>query len=142
MNRIIPILIGSQNDKAFLDQGLNYLDEQGIKYAVIVTSTHRNPDLVRKKINNISLDQNIRVIIAGAATATGLPGIVAGYLEYNSNKITVLGVRFSKQPGPNIIEDSTFNLSSMPSGVPLAYTGFNEKGFLHACMLASKILNL
>lgn len=76
-------------------------------------------------------------IIACAATMTGLPGVIAGAVK--DKNISVFGVRTTKMPGPAIIEDASSAISSMPEGVPLAYCGFNQKGFLHACMIAAKI---
>lgn len=137
--RHLLIMIGSSNDEFFLKDGLDYLQERNIAYQIIITSTHRDPqnthDLILKSLEN----KNLKVIIGGAATATGLPGVIAGYLK--ESKISIFGVRFTKEPGQSIIEDATFNLSSMPGGVPLAYTGYNEKGFMHACILASRIIS-
>lgn len=134
----ILIMIGSENDRVFLGEGLEYLKQEDVGYEVVVGSTHREPVETGLAIHLYLESDQCGAAIAGAATATGLPGIMAGYLQ-NTN-IPIFGVRFSKNPGPNIIEDATFNLSSMPSGVPLAYTGFNEKGFLHACMLAGRVI--
>lgn len=134
----IAIFIGSENDKPFLNEGLKYLDKKNIEYELIVASVHREPEKSSNKIKKIINNKDIEVIIAGAATATGLPGVVAGYLI--DKNIPIYGIRFTKNPGQNIIEDATFNISSMPKGVPLAYTGYNEKGFLHACELAGKII--
>ena len=133
------IMVGSASDEPFLRSGLEYLKGQNIKHEVIVCSTHREPQKTSAKIIESLENKNLKVIIGGAATATGLPGVTAGYLK--ETHIPIFGVRFTKEPGQSLIEDATFNLSSMPSGVPLAYTGFNEKGFLHACMLASRIIN-
>lgn len=130
------IVIGSESDKKFINEGLEYLGKSNINYEVMVSSTHREPLKTSESILKALENSNIKVIISGAATATGLPGIVAGYLK--DTRIAIFGVRFIKEPGPGIIEDASFNLSSMPSGVPLAYTGYNEKGFLHACMLAKR----
>ncbi|MCX6744859.1 MAG: AIR carboxylase family protein [Candidatus Parcubacteria bacterium] len=132
------IMIASKNDEVFLQPGIKFLKEQGIDHEIHNSSTHRDPSGTNAMIVGALTKMTCKVIIAGAATATGLPGVIAGYLL--KTNIPVFGVRFSKEPGPNIIEDATFNLSSMPSGVPLAYTGFNEKGFLHACILAARII--
>jgi 5-(carboxyamino)imidazole ribonucleotide mutase len=132
------IMVGSSSDEPFLRDGLEYLKRQHIKYEVIISSTHREPQKTSARILKSLENKNLKVIIGGAATATGLPGVIAGYLKETT--IPIFGVRFTNDPGQCLIEDATFNLSSMPSGVPLAYTGFNEKGFLHACMLAARII--
>ncbi|MDH4330741.1 MAG: AIR carboxylase family protein [Candidatus Moranbacteria bacterium] len=135
---MLPILIGSENDKPFLEKGLKYLSENKISYKVIVSSTHRQPKETSEKILELLDNKKVKIIIGGAASATGLPGVIAGYLK--ETNIMIFGVRFTKNPGPTIIEDASFHLSAMPSGVPLAYTGYNENGFLHACMLAARII--
>lgn len=134
----LPIFIGSASDQVFLQKGLEHLAGERVYYEVIVSSTHRQPRETSEKIMKVLEDENIKVIIAGAATATGLPGVISGYLT--DRNIIVLGVRFNAVPGPFIVEDATFNISSMPERVPMAYTGFNEKGFYHACMLAARII--
>jgi phosphoribosylaminoimidazole carboxylase PurE protein len=133
------IMVGSSSDDPFLRSGLEYLKGCSIKREVIICSTHREPQKTSARILKSLKNKNLKVIIGGAATATGLPGVIAGYLK--ETNIPIFGVRFTKEPGQSLIEDATFNLSSMPSGVPLAYTGFNEKGFLHACMIATRIIN-
>jgi phosphoribosylaminoimidazole carboxylase PurE protein len=133
------IMIGSSSDETFLRDGLEYLKEQNIEYDLIISSTHREPQVTSAKIIKSLENKNLKVIIGGAASATGLPGVIAGYLK--ETNISIFGIRFTKNSGQSIIEDATFNLSSMPIGVPLAYTGFNEKGFIHACMLAARIIN-
>ena len=134
---MIFILIASENDRPFIEEGLKHLREKSIKHDVIVGSTHREPEETAEKIKRV-IEMQPAVIIAGAATATGLPGVCAGHL-LNTN-IPIIGVRFSKNPGTDIIEDASFNLSGMPKEVPLLYAGYNEKGFLHACMMAVRII--
>ncbi|MFC1640441.1 AIR carboxylase family protein [Patescibacteria group bacterium] len=131
------IMVGSESDEAFLHEGLKYLQVNQVSHEVIITSTHRKPRETAEKIVDVMRNEGFRVAICGAATATGLPGVIAGYLR--ETNIPIFGVRFTKEPGQSIIEDATFNLSSMPSGVPLAYTGYNEKGFMNACVLAARI---
>ena len=134
---MLYILIGSENDKIFLAAGLDYLTQQKVKHEVVVVSCHREPENVPAKIEMIR-KSGARAVIAGAATATGLPGVIAGYLR--KEKVVVLGVRFSNKPTAGMIEDASFSFSAMPSGVPMTYCGFNEKGFTNACQLAWRIL--
>lgn len=131
------VFMGSENDRVFLQDGLKYLSSAGIEPEIIVASVHRGPETATEKIKK-ALYSNPMVLIAGAATATGLPGVIAGYAK--EKRTIVIGIRFSKQPTTVILEDASFGLSSMPKNVPLLYAGCNEKGFLHACMLAEKIL--
>jgi 5-(carboxyamino)imidazole ribonucleotide mutase len=134
---LLPILIGSRSDQKFLEEGLIFLKNRGIGNYVYICSVHRDPREAVCRIEE-AIDRKPEVIIAGAATATGLPGMVAGFAQ--NRKFPVLGVRFSHQPGAALLEDASFNLSAMPKGVPLAYCGYNQKGFLHACMLAAKLI--
>ena len=131
---VLLVMVASKSDLPFLEEGTGFLEKQDIAFEIVVGSCHREPKKTERKIASRLKNGNLRVVIAGAATATGLPGFFAGHLL--GTNIPIYGVRFILNPGQNIIEDATFNTSSMPSGVPLAYTGFNEKGFLHACMLA------
>lgn len=134
---LLPILIGSRSDTKFLEEGLNFLREKGVVHCVYILSVHREPNTAVSEIKKV-LKRNSEAVIVGAAT--GLPGVVAGYFQ--NKDIPIFGVRFSASHGPAIIEDATFNLSAMPKGVPLAYCGYNEKGFLHACMMAAKLVEI
>lgn len=137
----LRIFLGSENDRPYLTEGLAYLNERNVAYAVQVASVHRGPNQAHETLTRALSDPDVRVIIGCAASATGLPGVIAGYVQECQRGVVVFGVRIEKNPGARIVEDASFALSSMPRGVPLAYTGFNNTGFLHACMLATKILN-
>lgn len=136
---MIPIFIGSENDRPFLTEGLAFLKEHGIPYTVFVASVHRGPIQATADILTVLEDTTLRIIIGGAASATGLPGILAGIIQERGLKILPIGVRFEKNPGARILEDASFALSSMPRGVPLLYAGVNNTGFLHACMIANRV---
>ena len=135
---LLPILIGSKSDHKFMTEGLTLLKDKGVGHFVMECSVHRKPEEAIITIEGLTKG-NPEVIIAGAATATGLPGITAGYLQKYG--ILILGVRFSHEQ-TSIMEDMAFNLSAMPKGVPLAYCGYNEKGFLHACMMAINLIEI
>jgi phosphoribosylcarboxyaminoimidazole (NCAIR) mutase len=132
----LPIFIGSESDQKFIVEGIEFLKMCKVPHQVIVLSVHRNSLSAGDKVEEILRRKDVSVIIAGAATATGLPGFVAGC----TLRRVVIGVRFTKEPGQSIIEDATFNLSSMPKLVPLVYSGYNEKGFYHACVMAKRII--
>ena len=134
---MVHIFIGSESDRVHLSAGLEFLRKNNLEFEVLVISCHREPEMLPEVIS-ILRNKNPRLVIAGAATATGLPGVIAGYLR--KEKVVVLGVRFIAKPSAGIMEDASFLLSSMPRGVPLTYCGFNEKGFLFACEIAVKIL--
>lgn len=140
----LPILIGSKNDEVFLKEGLIYLKENSVPHHVAVASTHRDPESARSAIFMVTGGTSVKVAIAVAATATGLPGILAAYAQKERliEPLIVIGVRASKNPAGDLNEDASFALSAMPGRVPLLYAGYNNKGFLHACMMAHKILEI
>ena len=75
------IMIASQNDEPFLRDGVDYLKKNDVGYEIVIGSTHRDPEGTSAKIIACLKRRDLKVIIGGAATATGLPGIIAGYLK-------------------------------------------------------------
>lgn len=140
MNLMLPILIGSWSDEVFLKEGLCYLEENKVSYCVEKISVHRTPGKAAILIPKILNLLNVRVAIGVAATATGLPGIMASYAAEMKLRVQIFGVRASKHQSLPSQEDREFNLSAMPQGQALAYAGYNNKGFLHACMMACNII--
>jgi phosphoribosylcarboxyaminoimidazole (NCAIR) mutase len=136
----LRILVESEGYESFVLKA-QYEVLLKITYSFEVVSVHRDPDRAMKRIQAAVNDPQTKVIIGVAASATGLPGVIAGMVRECAKKILVLGVRFEANPGMRAIEDMSFGLSMMPEGVPLAYTGYNEKGFLHACLLAVRIID-
>jgi len=137
---ILPILIGSWSDEIFLREGLIYLEENKVLFCVEKLSVHRTPAKAAILIPKILSIPNILAAIGVAATATGLPGIMASYVAEMKLRVQIFGVRASKHHGLPSQEDREFNLSAMPQGQPLAYAGYNNKGFLHACIMAHKLV--
>lgn len=135
----VHIFLGSESDEKFITEGLDVLKSAGIVPKLHIGSVHRAPYETMQQINEVFEDPALRVVIAGSRNATGLAGIVAGRAHELKRNLIVLGVRFEKNPGQHIFEDASFGLSLVPSGVPLAYMGFNTIGFLHACMYAKRI---
>lgn len=135
----VHIFLGSENDRQFTEEGLLVLGQACVESRVHVGSVHRTPCAALDTIRRVLEDPKLRVIIAGSRNATGLAGVVAGVVTEMQRNAVVLGVRFEKNPGQHIIEDASFGLSLVPSGVPLAYMGFNTIGFIHACMYAKRI---
>ena len=136
----LHIFAGSESDRVFMKEGLAFLHSASIVPEITIASVHRKPRHAHRTILKTLRNNDVRTIIAGAHSATGLPGVIAGYVIEGCQNILVLGVRFTKEPQLSIMEDAAFGISSMPRGVPLAYTGFNNTGFLHACMLSVHIL--
>ena len=134
----ILILLASKNDLKYTVSGMSAIEESGAHHYLSIGSVHREPEQTIRTVRELlTAHPKIKVIIAGAHTATGLPGVVAGMVK--DSGVVVLGVRFT--PTVNINQDGQFNLSEMPSGVPMAYTGHNLEGFLSACKMAIKIVS-
>ena len=138
--KALQIFVGSENDKPLLEEGLAFLNTWGIGYDVTVASVHRGPVAAMGMLRPVAENADVQVIIGGACSATGLPGMIAGIVAELQTNALVLGVGFSKNQNPGIIGDATFALSPMPRGVPLAYCGNNNTGFLHAYMMAVRVI--
>jgi phosphoribosylcarboxyaminoimidazole (NCAIR) mutase len=133
----ILVVLASESDLPITGEGFTYLKK--FPHESFVGSVHRDPVGTISQIEAI-LDAvpSIKVIIAVAHTATGLPGIVAGLIKKTTT--VVIGVRRTTNPQDSGTEDGAFNLSAMPFGVPMLYAGYNEQGFTHACLIASDII--
>ncbi len=139
---VVKVFVGSENDLPFTTEGLAHLKSRGVKYTVNVASIHRTPSRTSKLLKAAIKSPRTAVIIGGSASSTGLPGVSAGFVEEHRSDILVLGVRFDNDAGERLIQDASFGISQMPRGVPLGHTGYNTKGFLHACMLAAKVVKM
>ena len=53
MNKKVAILLGSKNDKPFIEPSISYYEHFGIDVEVHVMSAHRNPENVAKFGENI-----------------------------------------------------------------------------------------
>ncbi len=133
---MLYIFIASEKDEKFLGPGLEFLEKEGVGSEIITGSVHLQRKKTTKKIKETLQNNNPRVVIAGAATATGLPGGVEAVIRELKLNTIVLGIGFEENPGPPVIQDTAFRLSAQPTGAALAYCGYNEKGFEQACRMA------
>src|ERR1044072_4726919 len=111
---LVGIVVGSESDRERMQDALDELDARGIAHEFEVRSAHRQPDAVAEWAKSAQ-ERGLRVLIAGAALAAALPGVVAAHTE-----LPVIGVplRSSKSVLDGL--DALLSIVKMTSGVPVA----------------------
>jgi phosphoribosylaminoimidazole carboxylase PurE protein len=122
--------MGSESDKAVMQDAVGVLKEAGITSEVLVMSAHRTPDKVAKFAKGAK-PRGIKVIIAGAGLAAALPGMIAAYTD-----LPVIGVPIATGTLGGL--DALLSIAQMPKGVPVAAVGVNNAK--NAGLLALRIL--
>ena len=125
--------MGSKSDLPVMQNAIDILSEFGIESEVNIVSAHRTPEKMFKYANN-AIDNDIKVIIAGAGGAAHLPGMVASITT-----LPVIGVPVKSR---NSIDgwDSVLSILQMPNGVPVATVALN--GAKNAGILAAQIIGI
>ena len=129
----VGIIMGSKSDLPVMQDAIDILIEFGIESEVNIVSAHRTPEKMFKYANN-AIDNDIKVIIAGAGGAAHLPGMVASITT-----LPVIGVPVKSR---NSIDgwDSVLSILQMPNGVPVATVALN--GAKNAGILAAQIIGI
>jgi 5-(carboxyamino)imidazole ribonucleotide mutase len=127
---VVSIVMGSESDKAVMQDAVGVLKEAGIACEVLVMSAHRSPDKVAKFAKGAK-PRGIKVIIAGAGLAAALPGMIAAYTD-----LPVIGVPIATGTLGGL--DALLSIAQMPKGVPVAAVGVNNAK--NAGLLALRIL--
>ena len=126
--------MGSQSDWEVMKEAKDQLDELSITNEQLIISAHRTPyrilDYAKK-----SLENGIKVIIAGAGGAAHLPGMMASHTQ-----IPVIGVPIESTSLNGI--DSLLSIVQMPKGIPVATVSIGKTGAKNAAILAAEILSL
>ena len=132
MNKV-GIIMGSKSDLPVMQDAIDILSEFGIESEVNIVSAHRTPEKMFKYAKN-AIDNDIKVIIAGAGGAAHLPGMVASITT-----LPVIGVPVKSR---NSIDgwDSVLSILQMPNGVPVATVALN--GAKNAGILAAQIIGI
>ena len=132
MNKV-GIIMGSKSDLPVMQDAIDILSEFGIESEVNIVSAHRTPEKMFRYANN-AIDNDIKVIIAGAGGAAHLPGMVASITT-----LPVIGVPVKSR---NSIDgwDSVLSILQMPNGVPVATVALN--GAKNAGILAAQIIGI
>ena len=129
----VGIIMGSKSDLPVMQDAIDILSEFGIESEVNIVSAHRTPEKMFKYANN-AIENDIKVIIAGAGGAAHLPGMVASITT-----LPVIGVPVKSR---NSIDgwDSVLSILQMPNGVPVATVALN--GAKNAGILAAQIIGI
>ena len=126
----VLIIVGSDSDRERVAGALEVLDQAGVGYDFVVSSTHRNPEQTAK-IAKEARGNGYRVVIAAAGLAAALPGSVASLTD-----LPVIGVPLDVGPLHGV--DALYAIAQLPPGCPVAAVGIgNAKNAAH---LAIRIL--
>mgnify|MGYP001258809086 CR=1 FL=1 len=134
MNKKVAILLGSKNDKPFIEPSIPYYKHFGIDVEVHVMSAHRNPENVAKFALG-ARDNGYSILIGSAGMAAHL----AGALKAHST-LPVIGI-----PLPGGMMDGLDSLLAtvqMPKGVPVATVSMGKSGAINAAVLCAEIFSL
>lgn len=127
---LVAILVAARTDLPVMEQASAVLEDLGVPHTIDVLSVHRDPDAVRGFVRG-ARDAGYRVIVAGAAGAAHLPGIVAAHTS-----LPVIGVPCGSSNLGGA--DALYSVVQMPSGVPVATVGIDAAR--NAGILAAQIL--
>ena len=133
-NYLVGIIMGSQSDWEVMKEAKNQLDQLSITNEQLIISAHRTPNRILDYAKK-SLENGIKVIIAGAGGAAHLPGMMASHTQ-----IPVIGVPIESTSLNGI--DSLLSIVQMPKGIPVATVSIGKTGAKNAAILAAEILSL
>lgn len=122
--------MGSDSDWPVMRAAADALAEFGVPVEVDVVSAHRQPEKTLD-YGRAAVGRGLRVIIAGAGGAAGLPGMLAA-----ATPLPVIGVPVSLAYFDGL--DSLLSMVQMPAGVPVATVSVG--GARNAGLLAVRIL--
>lgn len=130
----VAIIMGSESDRAVVEEAVPYLQFFGIEYEIKVMSAHRTPSLVQEFASN-ARENGFIAIIAAAGMAAHLPGVVAAYTT-----LPVIGVPLSAGALNGV--DALYSIVQMPAGVPVATMAIGKAGARNAAIYAAQIASL
>ena len=133
-NYLVGIIMGSQSDWDVMKKAKDQLDELSITNEQLIISAHRTPNRILDYAKK-SLENGVKVIIAGAGGAAHLPGMMASHTQ-----IPVIGVPIESTSLNGI--DSLLSIVQMPKGIPVATVSIGKTGAKNAAILAAEILSL
>ena len=124
--------MGSQSDWEVMKEAKDQLDELSITNEQLIISAHRTPNRILDYAKK-SLENGIKVIIAGAGGSAHLPGMMASHTQ-----IPVIGVPIESTSLNGI--DSLLSIVQMPKGIPVGTLAIGEDGAINAALLAAAII--
>lgn len=130
----VGIVMGSESDRAVMEEAAKVLADFGVASEVAVRSAHRTPDAAAKWARTARA-RGLEVIIAGAGGAAHLAGAMAAH-----SRVPVLGVPLASSPLGGF--DALLSTVQMPPGVPVGTLGVGAWGARNAAHLALRILAL
>ncbi|MBI2074104.1 MAG: AIR carboxylase family protein [Gemmatimonadetes bacterium] len=126
----VLIIVGSESDRDRVTGAFEVLDQAGVGYDFVVSSTHRNPEQTAQ-IAKDARSKGYRVVIAAAGLAAALPGSVASLTD-----LPVIGVPLDVGPLRGV--DALYAMAQLPSGCPVGTVGIGNAK--NAALLALRIL--
>jgi 5-(carboxyamino)imidazole ribonucleotide mutase len=130
---VVGIVMGSASDWETMRHAAETLTKLGIASEARVVSAHRTPDRLIAYAKS-ARERGLKVLIAGAGLAAGLPGMLAALTP-----LPVLGVPLA---GALMGLDSLLSMVQMPGGVPVGTLAIGRHGAVNAAVLAAAILAL
>jgi 5-(carboxyamino)imidazole ribonucleotide mutase len=127
---LVGIVMGSESDRAVMEDCMATLEGFGVPYEVLVASAHRQPAMVHDWASGLA-GRGVKVVIAAAGKAAHLGGVVAAYTP-----LPVIAVPMKTSDLGGL--DSLLSMVQMPSGVPVACVAIN--GAKNAAILATQVL--
>jgi 5-(carboxyamino)imidazole ribonucleotide mutase len=124
--------MGSDSDWPVMQAAARIFDELGVPYEARVVSAHRTPDLLFDYAER-ARDRGLAAIVAGAAGAAHLPGMLAA-----KTPVPVLGVPVPSKHLSGL--DSLLSIVQMPRGIPVATFAVGEAGAANAALFAVAML--
>jgi len=124
----VAIIAGSKSDQHIVDDAEKALSELGVTHEIRFLSAHRNPEGLRRYIEESKAD----VYIAIAGLAAHLPGVIASMTSK-----PVIGVPVNAKLNGL---DSLLSIVQMPPGVPVACVGVDNAR--NAGILAAEVVAL
>ncbi|MBI2403484.1 MAG: AIR carboxylase family protein [Gemmatimonadetes bacterium] len=126
----VLIIVGSESDRDRVTGAFEVLDQAGVGYDFVVSSTHRHPEQTAQ-IAKDARSKGYRVVIAAAGLAAALPGFIASLTD-----LPVIGVPLDVGPLRGV--DALYAMAQLPSGCPVGTVGIGNAK--NAALLALRIL--
>jgi phosphoribosylamine---glycine ligase len=130
----VGIVMGSESDRATMEEAGRVLAEHGVPHELVVRSAHRTPEAAARYAKTAKA-RGLEVLIAGAGGAAHLAGAMAA-----NSRLPVLGVPLATSPLGGF--DALLSTVQMPPGVPVGTLGVGSWGARNAAHLALRILAL
>ena len=133
-NPVVAIVMGSQSDWETMRHAVDTLDELGFAHEVRIISAHRTPRRMVEFAEQARA-RGLKVIIAAAGGAAGLPGALAALTP-----LPVLGVPMHGWALEGM--DALLSMVQMPAGIPVATLAIGKAGAINAALFAVAIVAL